>query len=97
VSVNEDAGGLPGDAIQSFTVSDLPIFGTCCEVQASNVDIPVSAGSQYWLVLAPSEDSEGVWNWNVTHQTTQAFAVHDGVGWPHTSGLLGAFALLGTQ
>jgi hypothetical protein len=98
VSIHEDAGGLPGNVLQSFELSDLPFFGTCCEVAASSANVPVSAGSQYWIAIAPSDEtSEATWNWNVTNQTTQPFAFFNAGIWQPTTGILGGVSVRGTK
>jgi len=55
ISLNSDAGGVPGSVLEQWNVSDVPIFGTCCDlvtVSDSN-GIPLTGGSQYWIVVQP--------------------------------------------
>jgi hypothetical protein len=99
VSVNEDAGGLPGNVLQSFDLTGLPVFGMCCLLESSDANIPVAAGTQYWVVVATSantSDTWDAWNWNLTDQTAQPFAFFNNGVWQQTSGVLAAFAVLGT-
>jgi len=98
LSVNEDAGGLPGDVIQSFELSNLPQFGSCCLLEATNVNIPVAAGTQYWVVVATgagTSDTWNAWNWNLTDQTNQPFAFFNNGVWQPSAGILASFAVLG--
>jgi hypothetical protein len=37
VSLNADSSGLPGSPLGSFTVSNLPIFGTCCSAEVQSM------------------------------------------------------------
>lgn len=99
VSVNEDAGGLPGNALQSFELTGLESFGSCCLFETSNASIPVAAGTQYWVVVATSDDTSDTWdawNWNLTDQTDRPFAFFNNGVWQQTSGVLAAFAVVGT-
>lgn len=99
VSVNEDAGGLPGNALQTFSLIGLQNFGSCCLVEIADAHrIPVAAGTQYWVVVATSDDTSDTWdawNWNVTDQTAQPYAFFNNGVWQQASGILSAFAVLG--
>jgi hypothetical protein len=96
VSLNEDSSGLPGDAIQSFVVSNLPFFGNCCEVKLANTATPVSGGLQYWVVVAPADGTTvAAWNLNVTNQTPQPQAYTDNGMWKLTHNIQSAFAVQG--
>lgn len=99
LSINEDSGGLPGDAIQSFVLSGLPVFGSCCKVKAANTSIPLAAGQQYWVVVAPADETtEAAWNLNITNQTPQPFAFTDENGvWMHANDILSAYAVHATH
>jgi len=96
ISVNEDNGGLPGNVIQSFDVSGLPPFGTCCTLEVVNANIPVSAGTRYWVVVATSNntsDTWDAWNMNDTNETAQSFAFFNNGIWQAATGILGAFGV----
>jgi len=58
-----DAGGVPGKAIKTWALSGLPTFGSCCTVEArtDSVGIPVTAGTQYWIVLKASAKETTTW------------------------------------
>jgi len=101
VSLNADNGGVPGTSLGSFNVSNLPTFGECCSVELQSVGsgIPVTAGTQYWVVVqttSPNSDTYAAWNDNVTNQTLQPFAFWENGTWEATEGVLGAFAVVGT-
>jgi hypothetical protein len=53
LSLRLDNNGVPGKSLKSWTLSALPVFGTCCALVAGSdtSGIPVSAGQQYWVVL----------------------------------------------
>jgi hypothetical protein len=68
LSVNNDADGLPGTTIISGHMTQLPVFGSCCTVEAKeDTDgIPVTAGTQYWIVVKPhGNNSDTFAGWNV--------------------------------
>lgn len=87
ISVNEDNGGAPGRAIKKWSVSGLPVFGTCCTivVKTDNTGIALAGGRQYWIVLSTnSSETETVDGWNVSDadQVDQAItASYDGSSW----------------
>jgi hypothetical protein len=73
VSLRLDNNGAPGKSLQSWTVSALPVFGTCCTpVEVSDpTGIPVIGGQQYWVVVKtdPSQlDTVDSWNVDDTDQ-----------------------------
>ena len=103
VSLNADASGLPGAALASFTPTGLPTFGSCCSDEVGSITgVPVTAGTQYWVVVqttTPSSTTFGVWNDNDTNETAQPFAFensNEGSGWFSTAGILGVFGVAGT-
>jgi len=59
ISLNNDNNGTPGNPLETWNVSDLPFFGTCCTLLkvSSREGIPVTGGQQYWVMLRTS-DSE---------------------------------------
>jgi hypothetical protein len=103
VSLNADSSGLPGAVLGSFNVSNLPSFGSCCVTEVESMTgVPVTAGTQYWVVVAPTSMSStlfGAWNDNDTNETAQPFAYensNEGSGWFATEGDLGVFGVAGT-
>ena len=98
VSLYDDSGGLPGTSLGSLDSTGLPQFGSCCTVVVSNVGIPITAGSKYWVVLSTGPntlDTWDAWNQNDTNQTNQPFASRTNGVWTLSSGILGAFAVQG--
>lgn len=104
VSLDNDKAGMPGTALKTWSVSNLPIFGTCCAlvVKADRAGIPVQAGQQYWIVLSTNaKETDTVDGWNVSDADqidNGSFATWSGGAW-HTfqtaPGL--AFAIKGTD
>ena len=58
-----DASGVPGKALKTWPLSNLPTFGSCCivETRADATGIPVSAGTQYWVVLKTNNSESNTW------------------------------------
>jgi hypothetical protein len=54
LSLNNDANGVPGAAIETWQLKNLP-SNLCCAIQVvtDGAGIPVIAGRQYWIVLMP--------------------------------------------
>lgn len=90
-----DKKGLPGKTITTFTASGLDSFGDCCDLVVDSVKgAKVKAGKQYWVIVSASADTWAVWNQNSTN-VSGPFAYDTGTGWQITSGVTGAFAVLG--
>lgn len=98
VSLNADAGGVPGAVIKKMAVTGLPVFGTCC-VTASigGKGSPVTAGTQYWVVVKTDKKTADTWDaWNMNNiGASGTFAFDTGTGWQLTSGPTGAYSVLG--
>jgi hypothetical protein len=100
VSLNADAGGVPGAVIQKGMVTALPTFGSCCvTVSIGGKGSPVNAGTQYWVVVKTSKKTADTWDaWNMNNVGMQGpFAFNTGTGWQATSGPLSAFNVLGRK
>lgn len=98
VSLNADAGGLPGAVIKKGVVTGLPTFGTCCVTASINgKGAPVTAGTQYWVVVKTDKKSADTWDaWNMnTIGASGAFAFNTGTGWQLTSGPTSAYSVTG--
>jgi len=82
VGLYGDSAGLPGTAIKEWHVENMPSSGCCALVTVrSKVGIPLTAGTQYWIVVRPDpskgNDQFMAWNYNVTDQvTTSNFAYY---------------------
>jgi hypothetical protein len=101
ISLNADAGGLPGAALETWPVTGLPKFvGSCCYVPAfySTSGVAVTAGTQYWVV-AGTTSANPTFNgsWYFAADAKQGvFAVNlNQTGWVQYTGTLGAFAVYG--
>jgi hypothetical protein len=100
LSLNADAGGVPGAALRSWDVSNLPNFRRCCAVvtKKDSAGIPVKAGTQYWVVLSTENDSDvyAVWNLNDTDQVNRIPTAYASDGaWTSQMGTGFAFSVLG--
>jgi hypothetical protein len=100
ITLNEDAGGVPGAEIKKGTVTGLPAFGTCCttvSIGGGAGGAPVTAGTQYWVVVKTNQVSADTWNaWN--HNNIGAigtFAFNTGAGWQLATDTLSAFSVMG--
>jgi hypothetical protein len=100
VTLNADAGGVPGQLLHGWRFSNLPVFGSCCTLQTGFVDggIPLKKNQKYWLTLWTSPqtpDTYAVWNDN--YNGWQGSWANDlGSGWLNEGiQTLGAFAILG--
>jgi hypothetical protein len=68
LSLNSDANGLPGASIKGWHLRSLPAVGSCCTlgVGKDGAGIPVTAGTQYWIVLSTvGAKSDTYAGWNV--------------------------------
>jgi hypothetical protein len=63
LGVYNDASGVPGTAIKTWSLSGLPIFGSCCIVETKKdaAGIPVKKGTQYWIVLKTNSKESTTW------------------------------------
>lgn len=71
LNLMDDDGGLPGATIASWKIKDLPQYGGCCVVATKKqLNLPVLAGTQYWLAITTRKKSDayGAWNRNDTDQ-----------------------------
>jgi hypothetical protein len=77
VGLNNDAAGVPGTAIKTWKVKNLPGGGTCCALATitDQSGIAVSRGVQYWITVttnASDKDAFLFWNVNDTDQVDPA-------------------------
>jgi DIM protein len=100
LSLNADNGGKPGQVLYITQFTNLPTFGTCCTLQTATLStgVPVTKGTQYWVVLRTLATNQGTWNvWNNNFADLQGpFSNSTGHGWNGQSTQeLGAFAVFG--
>jgi hypothetical protein len=77
VHLNQDANGIPGAALRTWTVQNIPGAGTCCTVTHvyDETGIPVTANTQYWITVTTNnndEDIQAVWDVNDTDEIDPA-------------------------
>ncbi|HEY1962463.1 MAG TPA: choice-of-anchor R domain-containing protein [Rhizomicrobium sp.] len=94
ITLNSDAGGIPGTALATFHVSTLPSFGatgTCCTITTvtSASGVALTGGHTYWVVVmtdAASATFKGIWHANEINQiSSQSGAVsQSGTTWGTT-------------
>lgn len=95
-----DASGLPGSTLAGpVDVNNLPGFGTCCTLAVAKFkSVPLTKGTQYWIVLGTdsnSMDTTDVWNFNTTDMRNHSYALHNGSYWVAEDSLLGAIGIFG--
>jgi hypothetical protein len=102
ISLNADAGGVPGAALASANVTGLGSFGSCCTVAIGKdpAGVPVSQGTQYWLVVSTSATTNttfDAWAFNSTDMRSYPVAFYNSTSgvWGASSGLLPGYAVLG--
>ena len=85
LSVYGDSNGTPGTLLTGpVTVTNLPVFGTCCTLAVANFNpVAVTAGTQYWVVAdtpltGAGSDSTDAWDF-VVPAIPQGF--NNGSGW----------------
>ncbi|HEX8815947.1 MAG TPA: choice-of-anchor R domain-containing protein [Terriglobales bacterium] len=77
VHLNQDANGVPGPALRTWTVQNIPGAGTCCIVTHvyDETGIPVTANVQYWVSVTTNgndEDIQAVWDVDDTNEIDPA-------------------------
>lgn len=59
VGLYSDAGGIVGTLLASGHSTNIPLFGSCCQlVNVSIPSTPVAGGAQYWIAATP-DDTNG--------------------------------------
>ncbi len=73
-----DDNGVPGALIKGTHITNLPSYGECCAVAVANdpAGIPVTAGTQYWVVVSTTPEDTNIYAWafNSTDMTAQLAA-----------------------
>jgi len=100
VSLNADAGGVPGAELAGADVSGLGTFGDCCQVAGVNSrsGIPISQGTQYWVVVSTDNKSNNTWDawaFNSTDMRLGLVAGYSGGVWSSGDNLVPGYAVLG--
>jgi hypothetical protein len=102
VSLNADAGGVPGAELAGVDRTGLGTFGECCilAVGKSKVGIPVSQGTQYWVVVSTdskTNDTWDAWAFNSTDMRLGLVAGYSGGVWSSSDNYVPGYAVLGVQ
>jgi hypothetical protein len=85
VTLHQDSGsGLPGMKMASFKVTEMPnSVNECCETETHKVDVPVTAGTLYWLAVTPlGPTTIAGWNLNAFGSTGPVAVLHHEAWWP---------------
>jgi hypothetical protein len=102
VSLNADAGGIPGAALASLNATNLSSYGGCCTlvVASGPGGIPVAQGTQYWVVVSTNnstQDTFDAWAFNSTDMRAFPLASYSTAnGWGAGQGLLPGYRVSGT-
>jgi hypothetical protein len=77
LGIYSDSNGVPGTALKTWNLSNLPTFGSCCTLESKSdvAGISVTAGTQYWVVLKTNSKESNTWaafNVNDTDQIDPA-------------------------
>lgn len=105
LSLNADAGGVPGAVIAGGDIVNLGGFGNCCQLAVGTGPggVPVTSGTQYWVVVSTSstfDTTYDAWAFNSTDmRETYPLASYSSTNgfWSAGTGLLPGYAVLGTQ
>jgi hypothetical protein len=80
LSVYNDSSGVPGTPIKEFKAVAANEFGACCTlvIGSSSAGIPVTGGTQYWLVVRTGDKNNGTffgsWAFNSTDMRSHPIA-----------------------
>jgi len=104
VAVFSDDAGLPGKPLKVWNVSNLPTFGTCCDLVTVKdaAGLKLAAGTQYWVVVGTDKSSEtayDVWDFTWNGSTgTVAYEGNESTGgaWSSFDGNQAAMAIYGS-
>jgi len=76
--LTEDAGGLPGAVIESWTVTNPP-FGQAVNTLKDTQSVILSSGRQYWVVLVATNFGGEIWDLGLTN--SDLLGQNYGLGW----------------
>jgi len=103
VRLMTDKNGQPGNTLESFQVSNLPILFSSSQdltICTSKLHPMLVAKTKYWITISPgSKSSSGGWYVSLPSQEgTVAFSPDGGISWtlaPYGNNQLAAFAIFG--
>ena len=88
ISLNEDSDGLPGNAVHTWNLTNLPLLGTCCklDIMKDTKGLKVKRGVQYWVVGSTDASTRRTIDcWDFTwNDASGAHAYNQGAGWKHS-------------
>ena len=96
ISLLQDAGGAPGNSLESWTVSDLPALPPALTTINDQLGLTLQAGQQYWVEVQPSATgTDTLLGWCVNYLGQDgALTDVDGSGWQALNGAGPAFNVL---
>jgi hypothetical protein len=97
LSLDADQSGAPGAVIASWTLNNLPSFGSCCAASTlfAASPIPLTAGNRYWVVAFPGgSDTDVIWT-NVNSLGPIAEQFPSGAPWISDTSVQSAFQVNG--
>jgi hypothetical protein len=99
IALMSDAGGHPGSILESFAVSDVPLYpDSAIETLVSTAHTPLFAGTTYWIAAIPvAANTAGGWFINSTGAIGVSDTGNDGLTWSAHSDPSAAFQVLGVQ
>jgi hypothetical protein len=83
LSLDHASAGLPGGTIESWTLTDLPVFGVpplVVQTVTPVSRVSLISGNEYWLVASADGDTIDAWNLALPGPNTPA-ALNTGSGW----------------
>jgi hypothetical protein len=97
VSLNANADGVPGAAIETFSDVDATVDNTTDLTLNSVLHPTLTAGTSYWLVAIPeNRNTQGQWSITSTSTGIYASSSNGGSTWGASTGNLPAFQINGT-
>jgi len=87
LSLYADSNGIPGALLAGpVTVTNLPTYGSCCQLAIANfpISVAITAGTQYWVVAnTPSSGtgSDFFGTWNYVPLSKQVLSAYSPGGW----------------
>jgi len=107
ISLNEDLDGLPGKAIHTWNLTNLPVWPSCCtlDVARDTKGLKVNKGVSYWVVARTNANTKTtIDNWAYVYNDypgyyafSQGRKSWQGPGWHPIYFPLPAFAVFGKK
>ncbi|MGD0693363.1 MAG: PEP-CTERM sorting domain-containing protein [Terriglobia bacterium] len=93
----DNGSDLPGALIESWSLSGLPRYGTCCAIEtvAPVGTVVLTGGAQYWLLASGGTSDWSAWYFNNTGALGQRYINGNGYNNYVTTDTMAAFDVLG--